>query len=86
MADIQNKIDEALKKNSEGEPIYLSDMEDYKLSPTQKLEKERVNQAIIDAVYNYELSRGGLVIEDGLYRVTEICGSLPQQMCDEQNS
>ena len=74
---MQKRIEEALIKNKAGKHIHLGHPSDVHKSVEEMEEENRINLAITQAVFEYELKNGGLVVENGIYKKTDKCGSLP---------
>ena len=68
-----------LQSYKDGKHVHLGHPNDCQLSPSELEEKRKVERAIIDAVYAYELRRGGIRLVDGLYEFDpEVLARLPR--------
>lgn len=73
-------IDEALKKYIAGEQLYLGDYSSITRGPRNIAVRQKYKRnelRILEAIMDYELNRGGLVVKNGVYQKTEKCGPLP---------
>ncbi len=79
----QSAVQAALQKYQTGQHIHLGHPDDSLKSPDEREEIGKTETAIFDAILAYELKRGGLVIENNIYKKTSICGPLVQYRNNE---
>lgn len=77
-------VELAVEKYKKGEHVHLGHPNDCQKDP-EELEKQRmVERAIIDAIYKYELERGGIRMVNGLFEYDpEVLSKLPQYRNNE---
>lgn len=79
---INPKVESALNKYKAGKHIHFGNYNDHEKSVEERMEENELNGKIMEAVIKYELERGGLVIENGIFKKTDKCGLLPCQRDD----
>lgn len=60
------EVEKALEKYKEGKHIHIGHPLDYQKNPEDLSKCSHTNLAIIHAIYDYEISKGGIKIVDGL--------------------
>lgn len=74
-----NVVELAVEKYKNGEHVHLGHPNDCQKDPEELEEQRRVERAIIDAIYKYELERGGIRMVNGLFEYDpEVLSKLPQ--------
>ena len=71
-------IEEALSKHKGGNRIILGDPRPYDKEPEEREANSAHELQIAEAIFKHELEKGGVVIENGIYKKTDKCGELPR--------
>lgn len=80
---MSNRVKEALEKYKNGQHVHLGHPNDCNKEPNELMEQQKTEQEIVEAIYSYELERGGIRLVNGLYEYDpEVLAKLPQYRCN----
>jgi len=78
------EIEKALQDYKDGKHVHLGHPDDCLKSPEELEEQRRIERGIIDAVYAYEIEKGGIKVVNGLFEYDpEVLARLPKYRDNE---